>query len=217
MDTGIDLSGIREGLIYFIVVVCSLALHEWGHAYVAHKLGDPTPQSEGRVTLSPLAHIDPIGTILVPLMGALGFFGGFAMIGWAKPVYTNPSYFRRGNFDSALVTLAGPGMNALLALGATLSAAVIHRMVPSLEPLLGIVVMVNVALLVFNMLPIPPLDGSKFFIYWFGMKEETYIRLAFIGNFALLLLINIPAFRQLVGGLIDLVYTPFALLLNALT
>src|SRR4051812_12007224 len=119
----IDMGALREGVLSFIVLVLSLSLNEWGHAIVADTLGDDTPRSQGRVTLYPMAHIDWIGTILIPAMSALGFFGGFAMIGWAKPVYTNPANFRRGMFDEALVTIAGPGVNLFLAFLGTLGAA----------------------------------------------------------------------------------------------
>src|SRR4051794_38474467 len=112
----LDLEMLRQGLLRVLVLICSLALHEWGHAFVADRLGDDTPRSQGRVTLNPLAHIDWIGTVLIPLLGVLGFFGGLAGIGWAKPVYTNPSNFRRGMSDQALVTIAGPAVNFLLAL-----------------------------------------------------------------------------------------------------
>ena len=89
MEHGIGLAELREALIYLIVIVASLALHEWGHAFTADRLGDPTPHSQGRVTLNPLVHIDLLGTIIIPFLGALGFFGGFGLIGWAKPVWTN--------------------------------------------------------------------------------------------------------------------------------
>ena len=124
MDSGINFEQVREGLIFFIILVCSLSLHEWGHAIVADMLGDDTPRSQGRVTTNPLAHIDPIGTLLFPLLGAFGFFGKLAMIGWAKPIYTNPSNFKRGRVDQAWVTLAGPGVNLFLALIAVIAAAV---------------------------------------------------------------------------------------------
>lgn len=212
----IDPGAFRDGAISFIIVVCSLALHEWGHAVVADRLGDDTPRREGRVTLNPFAHIDPIGTIVLPLMQVMGFFGGFAMIGWAKPVYTNPSNFRRGYFDQALVTLAGPGVNVALALVATVAAAVAIRVAPGTFPLFEKMLVINIALFVFNMLPIPPLDGSKFLIYWFGMAETTYVRVSTFGSLFLLLLINLPVFRNVVGRLIEFVAIPFLLLLRAL-
>jgi Zn-dependent protease len=212
----IDPAALRDGVLKFIVLVLSLTAHEWGHAIIADKLGDDTPRSQGRVTLYPMAHIDLIGTILIPALGALGFFGSFAMIGWAKPVYVNTANFRRGHFDEALVTLAGPGVNVFLALLATFGMiGAMHLQSPQLGEFCRMVLTLNVALAVFNMLPIPPLDGSKFLMYLFGMSVETYMRIAMYGSFVLLVLINIPAFRQFVGMLIGLGLVPFRMILTA--
>lgn len=217
MFSDIGLPELREALIYLIIIVSSLALHEWGHAYMADRLGDPTPRSQGRVTLNPLVHIDLLGTIIIPLLGALGFFGGFGMIGWAKPVWTDPSYFKRRVHDSAWVTLAGPGMNLLLALGATFLAAAAARVMPSLEPLLRLMVSVNVGLMIFNLLPIPPLDGSKFLMYWLGMKEETYNELSKWGPWVLILVINLEAGRSVLRVIFNIGKLPFDVLYRALT
>lgn len=210
----IDPGALREGVLRFIIVVFSLALHEWGHAVAADRLGDDTPRLEGRVTLYPMAHIDWIGTILFPALAALGFFGGFAMIGWAKPVYTNPSNFRRGMFDEAIVTLAGPGMNVVLAFVGTIITIVAARF--GAEPISEfgyLLLRINVALAVFNMLPIPPLDGSKFLMYWLGMSREAYAQIAGYGSLALLVLINVPGFGRLFGTLIGFAMLPFRLML----
>ncbi len=217
MFNGIGLPELREALIYLIMIVSSLALHEWGHAYMADRLGDPTPRSQGRVTLNPVAHIDLLGTIVIPFLGAIGFFGGFSMIGWAKPVMINPSYFRRRNYDCAWVTLAGPGMNLLLALAALVLAAISYRVFPSLNPLFLLLMQVNVGLMVFNLMPIPPLDGSKFYMYWFGMKEETYMRLSTWGPLVLILALNMQAGRDVLRTIFGLAYLPFELLYGALT
>lgn len=216
MFEGIGLPELREALIYLIVVVSSLALHEWGHAYVADRLGDPTPRSQGRVTLNPLAHIDPLGTILIPFLGAIGFFGGFGMIGWAKPVWTNPSYYRHRFQGPMQVTLAGPAMNLVLAAAFTVLAALSARWMPSLLPLLTLVMQVNVGLMVFNLLPIPPLDGSKAWIYWFGMKEETYLQISRWSPLILLVVINVDAGRAVLRTLYLLALVPFHALLNVL-
>ncbi len=217
MGTGIGLAELRDGLIYLIIIVSSLALHEWGHAYMADRLGDPTPRSEGRVTLNPLAHIDLLGTIIIPFLGAIGFFGGFGMIGWAKPVWTNPSYYKNRVRGSMMVTLAGPGMNLLIAVVATVVAALCSRFLPSLEELIHKVMVVNIGLMVFNMLPIPPLDGSKFLMYWFGMKEETYVHFSKWGPWVLILMINVEGGRLLLRSIFNKALLPFEALYAALT
>ncbi|MDF3056693.1 MAG: peptidase [Rariglobus sp.] len=217
MNTGIGLAELREALIYLIVIVASLALHEWGHAYTADRLGDPTPRSQGRVTLNPWPHIDVLGTIIIPFLGAIGFFGGLGMIGWAKPVWTNPSYFRRRNHDSMMVTLAGPGINLILAVVATVLAALSHRFLPSLTPLLRLAMSVNIGLMVFNMLPIPPLDGSKFLMYWCGMREETYVRFSKWGPLVLILIINLRDGRALLRTIYNMGALPFEALYRVLT
>lgn len=212
----IDPYALRIGAILFIFLVCSLALHEWGHAYVADRLGDDTPRNEGRVTLNPLVHIDPIGTILIPLLGIFGMFGSLGVIGWAKPVYTNPANFKRGYFDQMLVTLAGPGMNVALATVGTVLAVVSGRFGLPVVGLFEQLVRLNVVLAVFNLLPIPPLDGSKFLIYLGAMREETYMRLSMFGGILLLVLINVPAFRSLLHTLIGYGFVPFQILAGAL-
>lgn len=217
MNTGIGLAELREALIYLIIIVSSLALHEWGHAYMADRCGDPTPRSEGRVTLNPLAHIDWIGTILIPFLGAIGFFGGFGMIGWAKPVWTNPSYYKRRLHDSIMVTLAGPGMNLMLAIVFTVLAALASRWMPTMGPLLRMAMAVNIGLMVFNMLPIPPLDGSKFLMYAFGMGEETYMRLSKWGPVALIVVINLEGGRTILRAVYRFGALPFEALYQALT
>lgn len=217
MDIGIGLPELREGIIYLIILMCSLSLHECGHAYMAHVLGDDTPYRDGRLTLNPLVHIDIIGTILVPAMGVFGLLGNFTAIGWAKPIYTDPRNFKRGQFDQALVTIAGPGVNFALALIATILAALMQRLIPSLTELFSMIITVNVGLFVFNLLPIPPLDGSKFLMYWFGMSEETYVRLSTWGSFLLLFLLNVPVFRGLFSAIFQIAMVPFDRLYQILT
>ncbi len=157
-----DLEYIIDVVLWLIVVILSLTVHEFAHAKYADWSGDPTPRRQGRVTLNPIAHLDPLGTLLIIMVAISGF--GF---GWGKPVEVNPGYFRNPRRDWVLCAFVGPLSNILLA-GVF---ALILRLAPISDPeslfsnsfLLFALYMVitNVGLAVFNMLPIHPLDGSK--------------------------------------------------------
>jgi Zn-dependent protease len=196
---------IRAILIGLFVLIVSVALHEFGHAFMAHKLGDDTPKRQGRVTLNPLAHADPIGTILLPLVGGIyqaagGAVGGF---GWGKPVQWNPARIRRGirmSTASILVSFAGPAMNLVLAVVVALVSVILLRQgVGSLDVhmILMFAVNTNFVLFFFNLLPVPPLDGGHiaqaFMPYRHRDKFDTYAK---YGPFVLLALIMIPQLRN---------------------
>ena len=148
-----------EIIFSIVVLVVSVILHEVAHGYMANYLGDPTARLAGRLTLNPIAHIDPIGSIILPAL--LAITGSPLLIGYAKPVPYNP-YNLRGKFGETLVAASGPGTNLLLAL---LFALIIRFGAVSMTaPMLGaftIIVYVNLVLAFFNLIPIPPLDGSK--------------------------------------------------------
>jgi len=158
-----DAQTIMERVMLLIPLVLSLTVHEFAHAWSAWRLGDDTASMQGRLTLNPVAHIDPIGTLLLPLLGV--------PFGWAKPVPVNPARFRRDvnmNTGMMLTALAGPASNLLLAVASAVSYGLTLRWAPDalvtnpgLKQLLFIVMVMNVGLAVFNMLPIPPLDGSR--------------------------------------------------------
>lgn len=150
-----------EVLATAIAIVLAITIHEFAHAFTATQLGDPTPRRQGRLTLNPLAHLDPLGTILI-------FLAGF---GWGKPVSVNPMYLG-GSRGMALVALAGPVSNLLLAIPFALLFRLdllpfggqASRLIPSLPELVFQIIVLNVVLAVFNMIPLPPLDGSNVLI-----------------------------------------------------
>lgn len=201
---------LRQGLISYLIVISSLTLHEWGHAATADNLGDDTPRRMGRVTINPLAHLDLIGTVLLPL---ISIFSGVSLIGWAKPVIINPNNLKKVS-DRAWVTLAGPGMNLILAAAAAVTLGLLGKGHPELRELFVSVMLINVSLMVFNLLPVPPLDGSKFLMYWFGMKQETYAQFSRFGWIILMVLFNVPQARLWFGGLIQEASKPFLALIQ---
>ncbi len=173
--------------ITLILVFGSVVLHEIAHGYAAWRLGDPTARMQGRLTLNPLAHIDLFGTILVPLM--LSFTGG-PVLGWAKPVPFNPTYFRDPKRDIMITGAAGPAANFAVALGAAILIRALHIVMPATGFLFYILVtlcVVNVYLGLFNLIPIPPLDGSRVAIGLMPSEWVTpYLRLERFGFLILL-------------------------------
>ena len=150
-----------EFLIGIVIVILSIILHEIAHGFVANWLGDPTARFAGRLTLNPLPHIDPVGSVLIP--GILALTGSSFLIGWAKPVPYNPYNLKNQRWGEAMVGAAGPLTNVLIAL----IFGLILRFSGSLGlsgAFLGIcvtVVYANLVLAIYNLIPIPPLDGSK--------------------------------------------------------
>lgn len=184
-----------DTLIQFLFVVpcvlIALTFHEFAHGYMAYKLGDPTAKNFGRLTLNPLKHLDPIGTICMI----------FFHFGWAKPVPINSRYFKKPRRDMALTAAAGPIMNFILALFGMLVCRILTKIFVAFPAqsdfvyyiqyaaitLFSYFHMLNLSLGVFNLIPIPPLDGSRIFYiflppkWYFGvMKYEKYIQLALL-------------------------------------
>jgi Zn-dependent protease len=231
-------SSLIFGLIYLIpVVLISLSFHELSHAFVSYRLGDPTAKNLGRITLNPLRHLDPLGTLLL----VIAYFSRLPIIGWAKPVPINPSYYRDYKKGTMLVSLAGPLSNILLAFIFSFPMAVIgvKNGVPlenlfnsslsyigngyspemMLFNLSSMFFIVNIGLAVFNIIPVPPLDGYKILSgvlptkqYFKLMQYENYIGIIFmvIVFMAPGLLNNILwPFRKLISLAIFYIVNPF--------
>lgn len=178
-------------LFLYLVIVFSAVFHEYFHGWTAYYLGDSTAKYSGRLTLNPLKHLDPIGTVILPLF-LLFFFGGF--IGWAKPVPYNPHNLRDQKWGSTKVAFSGPGANFLIALifGLILRFGTMFGFFGSASFIyiaLTWVVYVNIFLGLFNLIPIPPLDGSKLLMDVFPRaKGLQFLGSSFIGIFLALIL-----------------------------
>ena len=205
-----DINGL---LMRAVAVIPALTFHEFAHAWAAYRAGDDTAYRMGRLSLNPLVHLDPIGTIMLL----------FGPIGWAKPVPVNPANFRRPRRDDIIVSLAGVTTNALLAIvwtvvlgllywlknsqGAHVAIAgvEISRFVSVMIDIAAWAVFINVALAVFNLIPIPPLDGSH--ILGHMLKGEAALRYAQLARFGPILLIVFVVFDMQTHILFDLIYS----------
>ena len=198
-------------VINLVVLLFSLSVHESAHAWAANRLGDPTARDLGRITLNPIVHMDLIGTVLFPLLGLL--VGG-VVFGWAKPVPVNPNNLRRANQDHALVAAAGPASNVLAAVGFLLASKLLGTLFPAqiaaqqvvlfpLYLLFRVGLILNVILAVFNLFPIPPLDGSWILSRLFpGQVGSLIERARPYGFLLLILLIWSGVFSSVIGPIL---------------
>ena len=179
----------------WMCLVALLSFHEFGHAWMAYKCGDDTARIMGRMTINPIVHIDPIGTVLIPL-AILWLNPGFFIFGWAKPVPVNPNNYENRKRDDILISMAGPAMNVILAI----LLMAVYRLALELPIDVGagaivhnleLIAFISMILCVFNLIPIPPLDGSHVMRHVIGMSEETYLKIAQYGFIVLLVAINV--------------------------
>jgi Zn-dependent protease len=196
-------SFLLERLMIIVPLILSLSLHEWAHAASAYYLGDDTAQRDGRLTLDPTVHIDPLGTLLLPLLGI--------PFGWARPVPVNPARFRRDvpmRRGMMLTAAAGPFSNAVLALvcsllyGGWLRFGHGQRLHGAIASLFTTTIVMNVGLAIFNMLPIPPLDGSRVVDGWMPPRwERLWQRYCKYAPWLLFLIIASP--RMIGASILD--------------
>jgi Zn-dependent protease len=198
-----DANWIIEGLISYLGLIVLLTFHEFGHAWTAEKCGDDTARLQGRCSLNPVVHIDPIGTVLLPLMMIFLPFGvSRFMIGWAKPVPVNPHNLRNPRVDDILVSMAGPAMNLVLAV-ALMALARVGLLVHA-EQMIGLCVQMaalSLLLCFFNLIPIPPLDGSHVLRNLTGMSWEAYAKFAQFGFIGVILVLQIPQIRDALNNI----------------
>ncbi len=170
------MTDIVTSIFFFLIIIASAIIHEYMHGWAAERQGDDTARLAGRLTLNPIPHIDPMGTIFIPLL--LLLLPGNFLIGWAKPVPYNPFNLRNRRWGPALVAAAGPAVNLFIAI---VLGLIIKFLAPSVfTAFLSLIVYINILLAVFNLIPIPPLDGSKILFallpdnkFWWQFKINT--------------------------------------------
>ncbi|HET6978646.1 MAG TPA: site-2 protease family protein [Pyrinomonadaceae bacterium] len=213
---------IPQLVIYMVVLLMAISAHEAAHAWMSDRFGDDTARLLGRVTLNPVAHTDPIGTLLIPivnfLIGASGGAGGFFLIGWGKPTPVNPLRWRQKDLANVMVSIAGILANLIIACIAftILKTLIVTRLIYSIpegmqEPvglLLGNMLSMNISLAVFNLLPFPPLDGSKVLETFLPPSmQPLYEILEQYGFVILMVLMYMGIFSAIITPILRVVYS----------
>ncbi len=209
---------ISHLVIYMVVLLLAISAHEAGHAWMSHKFGDDTAYMLGRVTLNPVAHTDPIGTLLIPIVAFIlgsmgGALGSIPLIGWGKPTPVNPRNWTNYKLANVMVSIAGVLANLILLIIGFVAAKIMltqgfevldffGRSTNPFAILVGDIMLLNLSLFVFNLLPFPPLDGSKILSTFLPQSAQPILdMLEQFGFLILMFLIYIGVFR--------LIITPF--------
>jgi Zn-dependent protease len=210
---------IPQLVIYMVVLLLAISAHEAAHAWMSYKFGDDTARLLGRITLNPVAHTDPIGTLLIPIVGFIFAAGGgsFPLIGWGKPTPVNPLRWRNKDLANVMVSIAGILANLIIAIIAfvifkfLLMSGTIDLMSGSTqEPVilfLDNLLIMNISLAVFNLLPFPPLDGSKVLETFLPASMQPALEfLEHYGYWILILLIYMGVFSAIISPIINFVH-----------
>ncbi len=222
------LKGFRlEHFAVIPILLFSVIVHEIAHGLMALKLGDPTAKDLGRLTLNPIPHIDPIGSILIPLVSYLT--AGTVFIAWAKPVPVNPANFQHARRDDILVSVIGPVSNLIVALACTVGYILLSKLVPLdtmsegavrgaaffLSDMMLIGISLNIYLAVFNMIPVPPLDGSHVVASMLPPAlGDQYRKVGILGIVLVIALMRLDAVRTVVLSIVHQVLVPYQFLIE---
>jgi Zn-dependent protease len=217
-----------ETLYIFPILLFSIVIHEIAHGWMALKLGDPTARDLGRLTLNPIPHIDPIGSILIPLISY--FSAGTVFIAWAKPVPVNPANFGNYRRDDILVSVVGPVSNLLVALVCVILYIATEKIVGPINQSPGLSsevasflskmflagIPLNIYLAVFNLIPVPPLDGSHVLASMLPEKMAfQYRQIGFVGILLVIILMRLDPVRHAVLTTVQTILIPYLVIIKA--
>ncbi|HWP83466.1 MAG TPA: site-2 protease family protein [Bacteroidota bacterium] len=217
-----------DSLYVIPILLFSVVVHEVAHGLMALKLGDPTAKELGRLTLNPIPHIDPLGSIFVPLISYLA--AGSVFIAWAKPVPINPANFKNYRRDDILVSIVGPFSNLIVALLCTIGYILVvnalglpeaategleRHTVKFLAGMFSVGITLNIFLAVFNLIPVPPLDGSHVLASLLPQPVgDRYRQIGFMGIFLIIVLMRVDAFRSVILSIVTTLLVPYRSLIS---